>query len=97
MLMLISNKSSLQHIHTVYAEIFNISMMHLPTNHPYRFKLYSMFFFNICSMEEEQDSNLCIETDSDTADKKDGTKCKIKWTQEEVSEKRTFNTFMLIF
>ncbi|XP_040901715.1 v-myb avian myeloblastosis viral oncogene homolog-like 2a isoform X2 [Toxotes jaculatrix] len=35
-------------------------------------------------MEEEGDSNLCIETDSDTAEKKeDGTKCKVKWTQEE--------------
>ncbi|GAA6220069.1 uncharacterized protein LOC108891641 isoform X1 [Lates japonicus] len=35
------------------------------------------------SMEEEGDSNLCIDTDSDTAEKKDGTKCKVKWTQEE--------------
>ncbi|XP_071331760.1 v-myb avian myeloblastosis viral oncogene homolog-like 2a isoform X2 [Trachinotus anak] len=34
-------------------------------------------------MEEEGDSNLCIDTDSDTAEKKDGTKCKVKWTQEE--------------
>ncbi|XP_070765891.1 v-myb avian myeloblastosis viral oncogene homolog-like 2a [Enoplosus armatus] len=35
------------------------------------------------SMDEEGDSNLCIDTDSDTAEKKDGTKCKVKWTQEE--------------
>ncbi|XP_056240859.1 v-myb avian myeloblastosis viral oncogene homolog-like 2a isoform X5 [Seriola aureovittata] len=35
------------------------------------------------SMEEEGESNLCIDTDSDTAEKKDGTKCKVKWTQEE--------------
>uniref|UniRef100_A0A3B4UTQ0 V-myb avian myeloblastosis viral oncogene homolog-like 2a n=1 Tax=Seriola dumerili TaxID=41447 RepID=A0A3B4UTQ0_SERDU len=34
-------------------------------------------------MEEEGESNLCIDTDSDTAEKKDGTKCKVKWTQEE--------------
>lgn len=56
-------------------------------------------YTHVCSMEEEQDSHLCIETDSDTADKKDGTKCTVKWTQEEVSEKRTFkyNTIIFIF
>ncbi|XP_034392171.1 v-myb avian myeloblastosis viral oncogene homolog-like 2a isoform X2 [Cyclopterus lumpus] len=32
-------------------------------------------------MEEEEDSNMCIDTDSD--DKKDVTTCKVKWTQEE--------------
>lgn len=37
-----------------------------------------------CSMEDEGDNNLCIDTDSDTAEK-DDTKCKIKWTKEEVS------------
>lgn len=45
----------------------------------------------VCRMEEEGDSNLCIDTDSDTAEKKDGTKCKVKWTQEEVSEERPIN------
>ncbi|XP_051281032.1 v-myb avian myeloblastosis viral oncogene homolog-like 2a isoform X1 [Dicentrarchus labrax] len=35
------------------------------------------------SMDERGDSNLCIDTDSDTAEKKDGTKCKVKWTLEE--------------
>lgn len=39
-------------------------------------------------MEEEGDSNLCIDTDSDTAEKKDSTKCQVKWTQEEVNEKK---------
>ncbi|KAL6119938.1 uncharacterized protein ACO6RY_04396 [Pungitius sinensis] len=35
------------------------------------------------SMEDEGDSNMCIDTDSDTADKKEGTKCKVKWSEEE--------------
>lgn len=47
------------------------------------------------SMEEEGGCNMCIDTDSDTAEKKDGTKCKVKWTQEEVSEKKTFNNCFL--
>ncbi|KAM7412264.1 hypothetical protein PAMA_021964 [Pampus argenteus] len=34
-------------------------------------------------MEEEADSSLCIDMDSDTADKKDGVKCQVKWTEEE--------------
>ncbi|XP_042346909.1 v-myb avian myeloblastosis viral oncogene homolog-like 2a isoform X2 [Plectropomus leopardus] len=36
-------------------------------------------------MEEEGDNNMCNDTDSDAADgtKKDGTKCTVKWTQEE--------------
>ncbi|KAM7404445.1 hypothetical protein PAMP_011790 [Pampus punctatissimus] len=34
-------------------------------------------------MEEEADSNLYSDMDSDTADKKDGAKCQVKWTQEE--------------
>ncbi|KAM8863154.1 v-myb avian myeloblastosis viral oncogene homolog-like 2a isoform 2-T2 [Spinachia spinachia] len=34
-------------------------------------------------MEDEGDSNMCIETDSDTADKKAGAKCKVKWSEEE--------------
>lgn len=34
-------------------------------------------------MEEEADSNLCIDTDSDTADKKGAIKGQVKWTQEE--------------
>lgn len=38
-------------------------------------------------MEEEADSNLCIDTDSDTADKKGAIKGQVKWTQEEVSAK----------
>lgn len=73
-------------VHIVYAEIFNISCFLI------------IGYLCVCSMEEEGDSNLCIETDSDTADKKDGTKYTAKWTQEEVSEKRTFNnnTLMLI-
>lgn len=33
-------------------------------------------------MEEDGNSNLCFDSDSDTADAK-GSKCKIKWTQEE--------------
>lgn len=42
-------------------------------------------------MEEQGDCNMCNDTDSDTADgtKNDGTNCNVKWTQEEVSEKRT--------
>ncbi|TKS77320.1 Serine/threonine-protein kinase [Collichthys lucidus] len=36
-----------------------------------------------CSMEQEVDSNLCNDTDSDTADKKDASKCKVRWTLEE--------------
>lgn len=51
----------------------------------------------VCSIEDEGDSNLCIDTDSDTADKKDGTKCKVKWTPEEVSEKKTFNNNAFMF
>ncbi|XP_036959584.1 v-myb avian myeloblastosis viral oncogene homolog-like 2a isoform X2 [Acanthopagrus latus] len=35
------------------------------------------------SMEEAGDSNPCMDTDSDTAEKKDGTRCSVKWTQEE--------------
>ncbi|XP_076598133.1 v-myb avian myeloblastosis viral oncogene homolog-like 2a isoform X1 [Chaetodon auriga] len=35
------------------------------------------------SMEEAGNSNLCFDTDSDTADKKDGAKCQVKWTLEE--------------
>ncbi|XP_030589655.1 v-myb avian myeloblastosis viral oncogene homolog-like 2a [Archocentrus centrarchus] len=34
-------------------------------------------------MEEEGDNNLCFDTDSDFAENKDGSKCNIKWTQEE--------------
>nr|XP_040050321.1 v-myb avian myeloblastosis viral oncogene homolog-like 2a [Gasterosteus aculeatus aculeatus]XP_040050322.1 v-myb avian myeloblastosis viral oncogene homolog-like 2a [Gasterosteus aculeatus aculeatus]XP_040050323.1 v-myb avian myeloblastosis viral oncogene homolog-like 2a [Gasterosteus aculeatus aculeatus] len=34
-------------------------------------------------MEDEGGSNMCIDTDSDTADKKDGTKSKVKWSEEE--------------
>ncbi|XP_075950093.1 v-myb avian myeloblastosis viral oncogene homolog-like 2a isoform X1 [Anarhichas minor] len=34
------------------------------------------------SMDEEDDSTMCIDTDSDAADKNDGTKS-VKWTQEE--------------
>nr|XP_020473974.1 uncharacterized protein LOC109970622 isoform X2 [Monopterus albus] len=39
-----------------------------------------MFFI---SMEEEGERNLCTDSDSDTAEKKNGTNCTIKWTQEE--------------
>nr|XP_043894471.1 v-myb avian myeloblastosis viral oncogene homolog-like 2a isoform X1 [Solea senegalensis] len=35
------------------------------------------------SMEEESDSNMCIDTDSDSAEKMDDTRCKAVWTQEE--------------
>ncbi|XP_068589647.1 v-myb avian myeloblastosis viral oncogene homolog-like 2a isoform X2 [Cebidichthys violaceus] len=35
-----------------------------------------------CSMDEEDDSTMCIDTDSDAADMNDGTKS-VKWTQEE--------------
>ncbi|XP_033943909.1 v-myb avian myeloblastosis viral oncogene homolog-like 2a isoform X1 [Pseudochaenichthys georgianus] len=42
-------------------------------------QLHSLEF----SMDEEGDSNKCIDTDSDAADQKDGSKCKVKWTQEE--------------
>ncbi|XP_059190107.1 v-myb avian myeloblastosis viral oncogene homolog-like 2a [Centropristis striata] len=34
-------------------------------------------------IEDEGDSNMGIDTDSDAAEKKDGTKCRNKWTQEE--------------
>ncbi|XP_068997170.1 LOW QUALITY PROTEIN: v-myb avian myeloblastosis viral oncogene homolog-like 2a [Embiotoca jacksoni] len=34
-------------------------------------------------MEGEGDSNRFVDTDSDTVEKKDGTKCKVKWTKEE--------------
>ncbi|CAJ1085564.1 v-myb avian myeloblastosis viral oncogene homolog-like 2a isoform X2 [Xyrichtys novacula] len=34
-------------------------------------------------MEEGEDSSLCIDTDSDAADKKNDSKCTMKWTQEE--------------
>ncbi|XP_074500865.1 v-myb avian myeloblastosis viral oncogene homolog-like 2a isoform X2 [Sebastes fasciatus] len=37
----------------------------------------------IAIMEEDGDSNMCIDTDSDTSDRRDGTKCTVKWTQEE--------------
>lgn len=47
-------------------------------------------------MEDEGGSNMCIDTDSDTADKKDGTKSKVKWSEEEVSEKNTL-TIISIF
>ncbi|XP_010739192.3 v-myb avian myeloblastosis viral oncogene homolog-like 2a isoform X1 [Larimichthys crocea] len=42
-------------------------------------QLHSLKF----SMEQEVDSNLYNDTDSDTADKKDASKCKVKWTLEE--------------
>ncbi|XP_071779707.2 v-myb avian myeloblastosis viral oncogene homolog-like 2a [Centroberyx gerrardi] len=35
------------------------------------------------SMEEDREDNLFIDTDSDSTDKKDGVKLKVKWTQEE--------------
>lgn len=50
--------------------------------------MFTFLFFCGCSMDEEGDSNKCIDTDSDAADQKDGSKCKVKWTQEEVSTKR---------
>nr|XP_046252311.1 v-myb avian myeloblastosis viral oncogene homolog-like 2a isoform X2 [Scatophagus argus] len=34
-------------------------------------------------MEEESSSNICNDTGSDTAEKKDVAKCKVKWTKEE--------------
>ncbi|XP_034551791.1 v-myb avian myeloblastosis viral oncogene homolog-like 2a isoform X2 [Notolabrus celidotus] len=34
-------------------------------------------------MEEERDSSLCFDTDSDTANKKSDSKCTVKWTREE--------------
>lgn len=41
----------------------------------------------VCSMEEGWTGNHCTETDSDTADKQNGTK--VKWTKEEVSARHT--------
>lgn len=49
-----------------------------------------------CSMEEAGDSNPCMDTDSDTAEKKDGTRCSVKWTQEEVSEKKSFRLLLSV-
>lgn len=37
-------------------------------------------------MEEEKDSIMGTESDSDTVEKKDGTSCEVKWTEEEVSK-----------
>lgn len=47
-------------------------------------------------MEEAGDSNPCMDTDSDTAEKKDGTRCSVKWTQEEVSEKSSFRLLLSV-
>ena len=47
-------------------------------------------------MEEAGDSNPCMDTDSDTAEKKDGTRCSVKWTQEEVSEKKSFRLLLSV-
>lgn len=43
-------------------------------------------FLCVCSMDEENISTLDTESDSDALEKKDGTNCEVKWTQEEVSE-----------
>lgn len=48
------------------------------------------------SMEEDGDPNLCVDTDSDTAEKTDGTTCKIKWTHEEVSSKANQQTVFML-
>lgn len=37
-------------------------------------------------METEKDSIIGTESDSDTVQKKDGTSCEVKWTEEEVSK-----------
>lgn len=37
-------------------------------------------------MEEEKDTIMGTESDSDTVEKKDGTSCEVKWTEEEVSK-----------
>lgn len=34
-------------------------------------------------MDDEGDDNLCFDTDSDLVENKDGTRCQVKWTQEE--------------
>lgn len=47
-------------------------------------------------MEEAGDSNPCMDTDSDTAEKKDGTRCSVKWTQEEVSENNYFRLLLSV-
>lgn len=57
-----------------------------------RFDWWSVFG----SMEEHGDCNMCFDTDSDTAERKDGTKCNIKWTQEEVSEGRLSRSFIIV-
>uniref|UniRef100_A0AAZ1XC08 Uncharacterized protein n=1 Tax=Oreochromis aureus TaxID=47969 RepID=A0AAZ1XC08_OREAU len=38
-------------------------------------------------MDDEGDDNLCFDTDSDLVENKDGTRCQVKWTQEEEDEK----------
>lgn len=45
-----------------------------------------MIFLCVHSMEEEKDSIMGTESDSDTVEKKDGTSCEVKWTEEEVSK-----------
>lgn len=37
-------------------------------------------------MEEEKSGIIGTESDSDALEKKDGTNCEVKWTQEEVSK-----------
>lgn len=37
-------------------------------------------------METDKDSIIGTESDSDTVQKKDGTSCEVKWTEEEVSK-----------
>lgn len=38
-------------------------------------------------MEAEKANIMATESDSDTLEKKDGTNCEVKWTQEEVSKR----------
>lgn len=45
-------------------------------------------------MDDEGDDNLCFDTDSDLVENKDGTRCQVKWTQEEVSWKKSQDNFL---
>jgi len=49
-------------------------------------------YLSVCSMEEEEEGDCDMCTDSD--DKTDATNCKVKWTQEEVSEKNNLIFYM---
>lgn len=93
-----------KHNSTIIKSTSTISYVHVSVhfdkmyNHLHLISMWSNtvmhVYFTDClcvhSMEEEGGCSMCIDTDSETAEKKDETKFKVKWTQEEVSEK-TFN------